>query len=77
VLLPAIAGANDYVKRVADRLSVGGFAGAILDYFAHNGAPHAFDEDFRPAVYRPVASKLAWERTMTFLDWHLKEMPAR
>jgi carboxymethylenebutenolidase len=43
----------------------------------YNGAPHAFDEDFRPAAYRPVASKLAWERTMTFLDWHLKGMPAR
>jgi dienelactone hydrolase len=47
------------------------------ELFTYNGAPHAFDEDFRPAVYRPVASKLAWERTVTFLDWHLKGMPAR
>jgi carboxymethylenebutenolidase len=47
------------------------------ELFTYNGAPHAFDEDFRPAAYRPVASKLAWERTMTFLDWHLKGMPAR
>jgi dienelactone hydrolase len=47
------------------------------ELFTYNGAPHAFDEDFRPAAYRPVASKLAWERTMTFLDWHLKGVPAR
>jgi dienelactone hydrolase len=37
----------------------------------YRGAPHAFDEHFRPAVYRPVASSLAWERSMVFLDWHL------
>ena len=47
------------------------------ELFTYNGAPHAFDEDFRPAAYRPVASKLAWERTMTFLDWHLKGTPGR
>jgi dienelactone hydrolase len=52
-------------------------ASRSYELFAYNGAPHAFDEDFRPAAYRPVASKLAWERTMTFLDWHLKGMPAR
>jgi dienelactone hydrolase len=47
------------------------------ELFTYNGAPHAFDEDFRPVAYRPVASKLAWERTNTFLDWHLKGVPAR
>jgi carboxymethylenebutenolidase len=47
------------------------------ELFTYGGAPHAFDEDFRPAAYRPVASKLACERTMTFLDWHLKGVPAR
>ena len=47
------------------------------ELFTYSGASHAFDEDFRPAAYRPVASKLAWERTMTFLDWHLKGVPAR
>ncbi|MEH2561534.1 dienelactone hydrolase family protein [Bradyrhizobium sp. AZCC 2289] len=47
------------------------------ELFSYNGAPHAFDEDFRPVAYRPVASKLAWQRTMTFLDWHLKGVPAR
>jgi dienelactone hydrolase len=37
VLLPAIAGVNDYVGRVAQRLAAGGFAVAILDYFAREG----------------------------------------
>jgi len=45
------------------------------ELFTYNGAPHAFDEDFRPAAYRPVASELAWKRTVTFLDWHLKGVP--
>ncbi len=37
VLLPTTAGVNDYVKRVAGRLSASGFAVAILDYFAREG----------------------------------------
>jgi len=45
--------------------------------FTYNGAPRAFDDVFRPGAYRAVASKLAWERTMNFLNWHLKGMPAR
>jgi carboxymethylenebutenolidase len=36
------------------------------------GAPHAFDEWFRPAVFRPVASAEAWRRSLVFLDWHLR-----
>jgi dienelactone hydrolase len=47
------------------------------ELFTYNGAPHAFDEEFRPLAYRAVASKLAWERTMTFRDWHLKGAHAR
>jgi dienelactone hydrolase len=47
------------------------------ELFTYNGSPHAFDEDSRPVAYRPVAAKLAWQRTMTFLDWHLKGVPAR
>lgn len=41
------------------------------ELFTYRGAPHAFDEWFRPAVYRPVASAEAWRRTRCFLDWHL------
>ncbi|MGP1255804.1 MAG: dienelactone hydrolase family protein [Kiloniellales bacterium] len=36
----------------------------------YRGAPHAFDEDFRPA-FRPVAAAEAWRRTLTFLDWYV------
>lgn len=37
VLLPAIAGVNDYVLRVAERLSQHGHAALALDYFARRG----------------------------------------
>jgi carboxymethylenebutenolidase len=42
------------------------------ELFVYRGAPHAFDEHFRPAVYRPAASSLAWERSMAFLGWYLR-----
>lgn len=44
----------------------------VYELFVYRGAPHAFDEHFRPPVYRPVASQLAWERSMTFIDWYLR-----
>lgn len=43
----------------------------------YGGAPHAFDEDFRDVAFRPVASGEAWQRTMTFLDWHLRRISPR
>lgn len=46
-------------------------AGKPYELFRYGGAPHAFDEDFRPA-YRPVAAREAWQRTLTFLDWYLR-----
>lgn len=52
-------------------------ASKSYELFTYRGAPHAFDEDFRPATYRPVASQLAWQRMMTFLNWYLKGLPAR
>jgi dienelactone hydrolase len=42
------------------------------ELFIYRGAPHAFDEHHRAAVYRPVASKSAWQRSLTFLNWHLR-----
>ncbi|MFZ5691181.1 MAG: dienelactone hydrolase family protein [Pseudomonadota bacterium] len=45
--------------------------GRNFELFTYGGAPHAFDEDFRP-VYRPVAAAEAWRRTMTFLNWHCR-----
>ncbi len=41
------------------------------EIYTYPGAGHAFDEDFRPDVFRPVASTIAWTRTMAFLDWYL------
>ncbi len=51
-------------------------AGKPFELFRYRGAPHAFDEDFRPA-WRPVAAREAWSRTLTFLDWHLRGRCAR
>lgn len=35
-------------------------------------ARHAFFNDSRPEVFDPACAKLAWERTQTFLQRHLK-----
>jgi dienelactone hydrolase len=52
-------------------------AGRVFELYRYVGAPHAFDEDFRPA-YRPVAAREAWQRTSTFLDWYVRPAePAR
>lgn len=44
---------------------------APIEVHTYPGAPHAFDEWHRPAVFRPIASSEAWQRTLTFLEWHL------
>ncbi len=48
-----------------------GSTGRNYELFIYRGAPHAFDEDFR-SVYRPVAAAQAWQRTLTFLNWHCR-----
>ena len=45
--------------------------GQAAEIYTYPGAGHAFHEDFRPPVYRPVAATTAWERTMIYLDWYL------
>lgn len=52
-------------------------AGKIYELFRYRGAPHAFDEDFRQNVFRPVAAQLAWHRTIAFLEWHLRGNASR
>jgi carboxymethylenebutenolidase len=37
---------------------------------SYPGAGHAFHSDDRAAVYRPVAARDAWSRTLAFLDHH-------
>lgn len=48
-----------------------------FEMYVYSGAPHAFDEDFRPEVYRPAASAEAWQRSLTFFNWHLDGQPGR
>lgn len=48
-----------------------------IEVHVYPGAPHAFDESHRPAVFRPVASAEAWQRTLTFLNWHLTHTQRR
>lgn len=47
--------------------------GRPAEIYTYPGAGHAFHEDFRPPVYRPVAATTAWERTTTYLDWYLRD----
>jgi carboxymethylenebutenolidase len=52
-------------------------AGRHYELYRYGGAPHAFDEDHRAAVFRPAAAQLAWARTTAFLDWHLRSVAPR
>jgi dienelactone hydrolase len=60
----------EQVASFSKLLAISGKAHEVRIY---QGAPHAFDEWFRPQVYRPVASAEAWRRTLIFLDWHLRK----
>ncbi|MEO1405568.1 MAG: dienelactone hydrolase family protein [Pseudomonadota bacterium] len=51
--------------------------GAAFEMQTYSGAPHAFDEDFRPQSYRPAASAEAWSHSRAFLNWYLKHDPVR
>lgn len=46
--------------------------GRPAEIYTYPGAGHAFHEDFRPQVYRPVASQEAWARSLAYLDWYCK-----
>ncbi|OLS99495.1 hypothetical protein BJF90_08265 [Pseudonocardia sp. CNS-004] len=45
--------------------------GMAAEIYSYPGAGHAFHEDFRPQVHRPVAAADAWRRTLVFLRYHL------
>jgi carboxymethylenebutenolidase len=40
------------------------------EIYTYPGAGHAFHEDFRPEVYRPIAAKEAWARSVEYLNWY-------
>lgn len=46
--------------------------GKIYEIYTYPGAGHAFHEDHRREVYRPVAAHTAWERSLLFLRWYLE-----
>lgn len=70
--LVAHFGEDDHLVAVDDVLELRKrTAGRPAEIFTYPGAGHAFHEDFRPDVYRPVASTVSWARTMAFLDWYL------
>lgn len=60
---------------VADFRTAARDSAAAIEVHTYPGAPHAFDEWHRSAVFRPVASAEAWQRTLVFLHWHLKQTP--
>jgi carboxymethylenebutenolidase len=74
---PLLCHYGDY-DRLVSREEIDGFTGALrsaqkpYELFVYNGAPHAFDEWFRPTVFRAAASRAAWQRTLDFLNWHLR-----
>jgi carboxymethylenebutenolidase len=43
-----------------------------FDYKIYPGAPHGFNSDTNPAVYREGAAKEAWSRTLEFFKKHLQ-----
>ncbi|MGR6924433.1 dienelactone hydrolase family protein [[Actinomadura] parvosata] len=47
--------------------------GKPAEIYTYPGAGHAFHEDFRPQVYRPVAATTAWARTQEYLSYYLRE----
>lgn len=47
-------------------------AGRAAEIYTYPGAGHAFHEDFRAQVYRPVAAVTAWSRTRQYLSWYLQ-----
>jgi len=49
--------------------------GKPLELFAYEKADHGFLAYTRPQ-YDPAAAKLAWKRTVEFLDKNLKKLPA-
>lgn len=48
--------------------------GKAFTSYVYEGAPHAFFNDTRPS-YHPEAARLTWERTLEFLERHLKQAP--
>lgn len=79
---PLLAHFGDF-DRLISAVDIAAFGEALRTHqkhheiFVYGGAPHAFDEDFRPPVFRPAAAQEAWRRSVAFLDWHLRRVAPR
>jgi carboxymethylenebutenolidase len=58
----------DDARELAERLR-----GRPAEVYTYPGAGHAFHEDFRPEVYRPVAATTAWARSREYLSYYLRD----
>jgi dienelactone hydrolase len=47
------------------------------EVYTYPGAGHAFHEDFRSEVYRPIAAKEAWGRSVEYLQWYCAEQASQ
>lgn len=47
-------------------------AGKDFTYYVYDGAGHGFHNDTRPD-YHVEAARLSWERSLNFLQRHLKD----
>ncbi|MGP4029942.1 dienelactone hydrolase family protein [Actinomadura sp. 3N407] len=67
-------GETDHLVPVADAAELADrLRGRPAEIYTYPGAGHAFHEDFRPEVYRPVAATTAWARTGEYLSRYLRE----
>lgn len=75
VACPALAhyGDRDHIVPSSDVADLRvALADKPAEVYLYPGAGHAFHEDFRPAVYRPVAANESWRRSVAYLDWYLR-----
>jgi carboxymethylenebutenolidase len=71
-------GEADHLVPVADARELGErLAGRPAEVYTYPGAGHAFHEDFRAQVYRPVAAATAWSRSREYLSWYLRDEVSR
>ncbi len=79
---PLLAHFGDF-DRLISMNDIDAFGAALRTHQKHHeicvyrGGVHAFDEEFRPEVFRPVAAGEAWRRSLAFLDWHLRGIAPR
>lgn len=67
-------GEADHLVAVEDARELAArLRGKPAEVYTYPGAGHAFHEDFRPEVYRPVAATTAWSRTQEYLNYYLRE----